>query len=595
MAPTPTRPLATLFARLVFFGALGATWYLGSEAKRGISGREEAATRELDCPVQFRRLGPEAGFAFTHEAPRLDPRLDPVLPQIAGTGAAVSAVDADQDGALDLYATTGGDGKPNALFVRRGERFEEVAADAGLAQLNRAGEFASHGSVWADLDHDGDQDVLVYGWGRQRLLRNEGELQFTEVSAEAGLDLWMNAVGAVLFDANADGWLDLLLLGYYREDTNLWELETTRILHEDQEFAMNGGRNRFFVGGPGLTFTERTEESGLAGNRWSYAAAAADLDADGDQDLYIANDYGTEEVWRNDGTGRFELWPDLGLDAESKSGMCVALGDATNSGRLAAYVTNITEPGFLQQGNNLRDLRLGDQGLQTNRANAISANCGWAWGADWGDLDCDGLLDLVVVNGFRSANPKKEYWYQMGKLAGGVGGLLEDATHWAPFEDMSLSGYQQSAVLLNRGRWSFADVSPSSGIDDRHDGRAVILADLWDDGMLDVVVANQNGPLVVYRNESPAGAHWIGFDLRGSASNPDGIGAEVLVRFGGETQLQVVTAGHGFSSQTDPRIHVGLGERTVADEVVIRWPSGVEQTLTNLPAGAYHKVQEPES
>ena len=595
MAATPSRPLPTLLARVVFFGALGATWYLGSEAKRGISGREDVTARDVECPIQLRRQGAEAGFAFEHEAPRLDPRLDPVLPQIAGTGAAVAAVDADQDGALDLYATTGGDGRPNALLVRRGESFVDVAAEAGLADLNASGEFASHGSVWADLDHDGDQDVLVYGWGRQRLLRNDGDLSFTEVGAEAGLDLWMNAVGAVLLDANGDGWLDLLLLGYYREETNLWELETTRILHEDQEFAMNGGRNRFFAGGPGLTFTERTEESGLAGNRWSYAAAAADLDADGDQDLYIANDYGTEEVWRNDGEGRFTLWPDLGLDAESKSGMCVALGDATNSGRLAAYVTNITEPGFLQQGNNLRDLRLADQGLQTNRANAISANCGWAWGADWGDLDCDGRLDLVVVNGFRSADRDKEYWYQMGKLAGGVGGLLEDASHWAPFEDMSLSGYQQYAVLLNKGRWGFNDVSAASGIDDRYDGRAVVLADLWDDGLLDVVVANQNGPLVVYRNESPPGAHWIGFDLRGSASNPDGIGAEVLVRFGDQQQLQVVTAGHGFSSQTDPRVHVGLGERAVVDQVLVRWPSGREQTLTNLAAGSYYRIDEPES
>lgn len=135
------------------------------------------------------------------------------------------------------------------------------------------------------------------------------------------------------------------------------------------------------------------------------------------------------------------------------------------------------------------------------------------------------------------------------------------------------------------------------GVDDELDGRAVILADLFDDGTLDIVVANQNGPLLVYRNLMSDAGNWIGYELRGRASNLDAIGAEVTAYFGHATQLQVVTAGSGFCSQTDPRVHFGLGTQQQPARVEIRWPSGVVQQLgaEHLVPCTYHTIEEPDA
>jgi hypothetical protein len=337
---------------------------------------------------------------------------------------------------------------------------------------------------------------------------------------------------------------------------------------------------------------------GIGGDRWTYGVGSADFDRDGWPDIYVANDYGAEELLRNVEGQRFEDVGGLGLDSKSKSGMCVAIGDVTNRAQLCVFITNISQTGWLFQGNNLRVSLLPERQRMLNLAEGGHAaqDCGWAWGADFGDLDLDGDQDLVVVNGFHSADPERSYWYQMDKLGGATGRLIEDASNWPPFDGMSLSGYQRSRVLLNGGNGrSMVDVAERVGVTDTFDGRAVVLADLFGDGALDMVVANQNGPLLVYRNRAPAGERWIGYRLVGTASNPDAIGAEVTASFGGARQLQVITAGSGFCSQTDPRVHFGLGEAGAPERVTVRWPSGVEQELPPeaLVPGRYHTIEEP--
>ena len=578
-----------------FLGLLGSAWWLDQRAHAG----PRLSADELP-DFALREVSAERGIDFRHEPCRLDPKLDGIAPHVSGLGAAVSVADFDGDGWVDLYATTSAGGRPNALFRNQGDgTFRDVAAEAGVADLNEAGEGASMGSVWGDVDNDGDEDLFVYRWGHQVLFENLGDGRFRDVSEASGVRRWMNAISAVWLDYDRDGLLDLYVAGYFPAEHDLWDLETTRIMQNSFEFATNGGRNLLLRNLGGLRFEDVTERTGCDSTRWTMALAAADMDGDGWQDLYLANDYGPEELFLNRGGERFERAEKVGLAESSKSGMSVALGDFENDGTLGVYVTNISKKGFLFQGNNLRQNRLADLGRLFNIADASRAlsravvDCGWAWGAQFGDLDNDGLLDLYVVNGFISASREQDYWYDMSKVAGGAGDLFQDATRWPPIGDKSLSGYEPSRVLWNRGGGRFEDVAPLVGADDLYDGRAVALADLSNRGALDVVIANQNGPLLVYANDVAPERGWIAFRLVGTRSNRSAIGAELTLELGQDRrQVQVVQGGSGFCAQNDRRLHFGLGD-AAPGRATIRWPSGQVQELEGLAPGRLHTIEEP--
>jgi hypothetical protein len=590
--PAPEhKPLRRWFVGLCFVALLLFTTYQGRAAAKGGSSRRADRAGALS----FREVSRDVGIRFEHAPTSVDPKVKNLEPHITAVGAAVSVADVDGDGRPELYATTSAHGKPNALFRDRGDgTFEDVAAQAGLADLNRDGEGCSMGSVWADYDGDGLEDVFVYQWGHSRLFHNEGGLRFRDATKGSGLERWMNSNAATWIDYDLDGNLDLYVTGYFAEEHNLWKLSTTRIMHESFEFARNGGNNYLYRGRGDGTFEDVTESTGANSTRWTYAAVAADFDRDGWPDLYLANDYGPEELLLNREGRRFELAADIGLEAESKSGMCVALGDVRNEGRLSVFVSNISQPGYLFQGNNLRISFLDRKGPMSQFAEGEVANCGWAWGAQFGDLDDDGLQDLVVVNGFISASRERDYWYQMSKIGLGAGGIVADAAEWPPIEDRSLSGYERTRVLRNLGTRNarFSEVGVEAGIVDEHDGRAVAFVDLFDDGALDVVVANQKGPLLVYRNETKNDHHWIGFRLKGSAPNTSAIGAEVELEFSGARQIQVVTSACGFSSQNDRRIRFGLGATPGEVRAHIRWPKGKQETLERLELDRYHVIEE---
>ncbi len=542
----------------------------------------------------FENVAPEAGLDFVHHGPTLDARLDNVAPLIAAMGASVSVSDVDRDGWPDLYLTNSRFGFPNALYMNRHDgTFVNRAAEAGIADLNRPGEGVSMGAVWGDIDNDGLEDVLVYKYGYLQLFRNLGNLRFEDITERAGLRQWMNSNGAIWFDYDRDGLLDLYVTAYFRSDLDLWHLKSTRIMHNSWEFATNGGVNRLFHNLGGGRFEDVTEQTGTGSARWTLAAGSADFNHDGWPDLFLANDYGPEELYLNDGGRRFILTR-AGLESDSKSGMSVSLGDVLNRGRLDVFVTNISEPGYLFQGNNLRLNFLSELGRFEQGAGqgGVIADAGWAWGAQLGDLDNDGRNELFIVNGYVSGDRDRDYWYGMSKVAGANGNLFEDTRNWAPIGNASLSGFERSRVLVSReGRWE--DVAARVGVRDEYDGRAVALADLWNRGVLDVIVANQAQPVLLYRNSVPPGRHWIGFDLTGTRSNRSAIGAEVAVFAPGLRQLRVVDGGMGFASQNDRRLHFGLGAATALDSVEIRWPSGARQILTHLEVDRFHRVAEP--
>jgi len=277
--------------------------------------------------------------------------------------------------------------------------------------------------------------------------------------------------------------------------------------------------------------------------------------------------------------------------------MNASFGDVFNDGRLSIYKTNISEPGVLVQANDLWVPKAGANGAAPQYddvASSLGVDLGgWSWGAQFGDLNNDGNLDLYLTNGYVSAGERSSYWYDFAVIAVGHSSIINDAANWPAMKGRSLSGYQRKRVWLNDGAGRFTDVAQVVGVTDTFDGRAVALADLFNRGVLDVVVANQRGPLLIYKNTVQPGRHWIELALDGGKSNRSAIGARVELQWNGRAQVQEVSGGSGFASQNDRRIHYGLGASTSVDRIVIRWPSGTTQTIEHPDVDRVLTVKEP--
>ena len=368
------------------------------------------------------------------------------------------------------------------------------------------------------------------------------------------------------------------------------------MMPESFEYAQNGGRKYLFHNLGNGSFEEVSQRLGIDTHRWALAAVAADLRGTGHPDLFIANDYGISELYFNDGKQFREVGKQAGVGFSPKSGMNATVGDVLNTGRYSIYVSNISEEGVLIQGNNLwmpKEGTSGDSLQYDNLARDMDVEIGgWSFGAQFGDLNNDGNLDLYLVNGYVSADRAKNYWYDFSKITGGNSAIISDAANWPAMEGRSLSGYQQKRVWLNDGSGKFVNVATAVGAGDIYDGRSVALVDLWNRGVLDVVVANQKGPLLVYKNTVAPDNKWIDFDLEGSSSNRSAIGAQVKVFWNGKQQVQTVMGGSGFCAQNERRLHFGLGKNPQVQKVEIRWTSGRTQTIENPVVGQVNKVKE---
>jgi len=555
---------------------------------------------------RFTESAKAAGIDFVHQAPTLDPKLAHIMPQVASMGAAVSVVDFDRDGNPDFYVTDSKEGSKNRLYRNRGDgTFEDVAERMGIADLNHPDTGVSMGAVWGDYDNDGYEDLFLYRWGRPELFHNDHGTGFTRVTDGAGLPSWANVNTAVWLDFDGDGLLDLFVGGYYAESINLWKLADTHMMPESFEYANNGGRKYLFKNRGHGRFEDVSERVGLSSRRWALAAVAADLRGTGYPDLFIANDYGVSEYFANDHGTFHEVGRDAGVGFAPKSGMNASVGDVLNQGRFSIYVSNISEEGILLQGNNLwvPSTSGGSVPKYENLARSMGVDLGgWSFGAQFADLNNDGFLDLYLVNGYVSASRTDSYWYDYSKIAGGNQLVISDAKNWPRMGDRSLGGYQQKKVWMSDGAGRFLDVAPMVGVTDRYDGRSIAVADLSNRGVLDVIVANQRGPLLLYRNEVAAGREWIGFDLEGSCrsntaaggcSNRSAIGAEVTVFWSGQQQVQEVSGGSGFCSQNQRRLHFGLGSRASVEKAIVRWPSGKTQVVEHPETNRVHKIEEP--
>jgi hypothetical protein len=599
---------------VVFLAMLATPAILRRLGARGASAAVATGDGDLRYGFRFTEAAKASGIAFVHEAPTLDRKLTHIMPQVASMGAAAAVADVDADGHPDLYVTNSREGSKNRLYRNKGDgTFEDVAERYGVADLNLPDTGVSMGAVFGDYDNDGFDDMFLYKWGRPELFHNDGGRAFTRVTDAASLPAWANINTALWFDYDRDGRLDLFLGGYYPERLNLWKLADTKIMPESFEYADNGGRKYLYRNLGGGRFEEVSARAGIVSTRWALAAVAADLRGTGYPDLFIANDYGVSELFINEGGTFREVGRETGVGYAPKSGMNASVGDVLNSGRFGIYVSNISEEGILLQDNNLWMPTGGSQKLPTyeNMARAMGVDLGgWSFGAQFGDFNNDGFVDLYVVNGYVSASRDESYWYDYSKVAGGHQIVIGDAANWPAMGDRSLAGYQPKNIWINDGGGGFVDVAQMVGATDRYDGRSIALADFAGRGALDAVVANQRGPLLLYKNDVARDRQWIAFELEGGCrddvpadgpgdgkvqrcSNRGAVGAQVEVFWSGRRQLQEVAAGSGFCAQNQRRLHFGLGTQPIVERVVVRWPSGRTQELNGLQPGRVHRIQEP--
>jgi hypothetical protein len=508
-------------------------------------------------------------------------------------GAAVAVADYDGDGFEDLFVTDSADGGKNHLYRNRGGfTFVDVAEKAGVAAGNDAGN-ATADALWLDYDGDRLPDLFVVRFGHSQLFHNLGGGRFQDVTKKAGLDRYANAITAIAFDYDRDGDLDLFV-GNYFQSVNLFNPDTPRFFPESFETANNGGGLTLWRNDGKGRFTDATHQAGIALSGWTLDLGHADFDNDGDDDLYVACDFGTDRFLVNNGDGTFADRTKQAIGIDTKKGMNAEWGDYDNDGLLDVFVTNITDD-YMREGNFL--WRNNGDGTFSDVARETGVHdTGWGWGGKFFDYDDDGWLDLFVVNGWVSAGPES-YVPDVFEMVTRPNIDLADARNWPPMGKKSLSGYQKKKLFHNQGGGIFRDEAARHGLDSTRDGRGIAVADFDNDGRLDLFTANANAQPFLYRNARGPGAHWIAFLLEGRKSNRDAVGAQLRVTTAGpdgRTQLRFVDGGNGFAGQSSRRVHFGLAGAAAIERLEVRWPSGTRQTFANLQAGRTYRLIEGE-
>jgi hypothetical protein len=458
-----------------------------------------------------------------------------------------------------------------ALFRNeRGQRFHNVSHDVGLDRLS--GRW--HGCAAADVDNDGWPDLLVTGYRKQVLLRNENGRRFIDVTAGSGIAAESWGTSASFFDGDGDGRVDLLLGSYVKFGPGSPEfMDRNGVKITLGPDAYPAEKLRYFRNLGGFRFRDQTREAGFHFSRGKcFGTAVADFDDDGDEDVYVANDEMPGNLFVNDGHGRFtdrgvESGTALSSTGKRQGGMGVAWGDWDNDLRADLVVTTFTqEPKSLYHNDG--------GGYFSDRSYLSQVTQGlmpWVgFGVLFADVNKDGYLDLAMVNGH-----------------------VEDLIHQVdPANDYP----QPMKLFINRRDGTFEDASGTTGNGFRRSivGRALAVADWDNDGDPDFLAADLEGSPVLLRNDAPpSGAHWLGLHLVGGPkSNRMAIGARVTVKSALGRQLREVHTDGSYLSAHDPRVLFGLGSDPKVDEVTVRWPDGKTQTARGIQPDRYYRWQE---
>ncbi|MDP6528645.1 MAG: CRTAC1 family protein [Gemmatimonadota bacterium] len=510
----------------------------------------------------FRDVTAESGIDFAHSNGATGTKD---YREVMGSGACL--LDYDGDGRLDIYLVNSA--KPNRMYRNLGGlRFADATDASGTGDTGYG-----MGAVAADIDNDGDADLFVTNVGPNRLYMNRGDGTFRDASERAGLADPNWGAGAAFFDMDGDGLLDLYVANYVQvasPDTNeCVSPEGLRLYCSPKAYPR--ATDRLYRNLGDGTFRDVTSASGVdAVEGRGLGVLAMDVDGDGRDDLYVANDLDPNFLFHNEGDGHFtEVGMISGVSHSEEgvveSGMGIADGDLDLDGRTDLFVTN-----YQNETNTLYRNEGGGFFFDESASSGLGpSSLAWiSWGTGFIDYDLDGWPDLLLVNGHTESDAE----------------LSDPTTTWK----------QPDALFRNRGDGSFDEVTAEEApmLLKRRAGRGVAFGDLDDDGDTDVVIVNQNGAAMLLEATGSQGRHWLGVRLRGVASSRDGIGARVETHTGGRVLARQVHAGGSYLSGNDLRVLFGPGEHAVVDSVVVRWPSGAVDRLVTPQEGRYHLVTE---
>ena len=565
--------------------------------------------------------------------------FDSVLTRDSNGHHGVSAGDVDGDGLDDLYVAQPA-GLPNRLFRNRGDStFEDITDRSGLGVLDDTAQ-----SLFADVDNDGHQDLVIATSTQPLLFTNDGKGHFTPVPDAFRFAHPLQGVltSIAMADYDRDGFLDLYLCVYSYFFGAGEDKAGTPAPYYD---ARNGPPAVLFRNDGHGRFVDATHEAGLdAGNdRYHFAAAWADYDGDGWQDLLVANDFGTKNLYRNLGArGGPVTFEDVAAAAgtlDHGAGMSAAFLDYDNDGRLDIYTGNMwTAPGrrvtssptFMPdatpemralyrrhtRGNTL--LRNRGDGRFEDRTLEARAEMGrWAWSSDSLDFDSDGWDDLYVANGMLTRRDAGAaggdlegfFWRQIvarSPLTRVTGTPYDNA--WRAINQLlvhgSIASHQRNVFLRNDGHGGFDEISGALGLDLDQDGRSFAILDVDRDGDPDLVVmaARQAPQVRIFRNDFASlppeggshagGSHSVAVRLAGTKSNRDAIGARVTVETDRLRKTRIVQAGSGFLSQHSKELVIGLGPSARIVKLTVVWPSGETQVLADVPIDSRVRIIE---
>jgi hypothetical protein len=538
----------------------------------------------------FKDVTDPSGLHFRHYGPAVNEKLRNLGPWFTALGAGGATGDINNDGLLDVYLTNSLFGKPNSLFINKGGmKFEEHAADYGVADLNDDDNY-SMTALLVDLDNDGYKDLVVVRFGRSLIFRNiRGERFELVADALANAPSPRNPVSVLAFDYDRSGLLSLYF-GCYFPDIDLRTVKSGKgLLHDSWESARNGGTNFLMKNMGNFRFEDRTKEAGVGDTGWTLAVASGDIDKDGWPDLYVANDFGADTVYHNNGNGTFTNISAKSIGIDTKKGMNAEFGDFDNDGFPDIFVTNITEA-YLHECNMLWHNN-GDLTFTDMASDLGVCDTGWGWGGKFLDYDNDGYLDLMVMNGFISAG-KKDYIDILMPIMLDGDVDLSNTMNWPALGDMSFSGYERKKLFHNINGLSFEDVSHKAGVDVQTDGRGLIVGDFDNDGREDMLFLNANQNAILFQNLTKGG-NWIQIDLQGTKSNRDGIGTRVTAYTAdGKLFYRETNAGNGFETQSSPLVHIGLGNHKSIDDLEIVWTSGTVQHFHDVPVNRRFHLTE---
>jgi hypothetical protein len=531
---------------------------------------------EVQVPGRFVDVTAKVGIQFMHQAPHTSRKY---LIETMGSG--VALFDCDGDGRLDIFFANGApytDPTPkgfvpqkkgpqdwNRMFRQKPDgTFEDITEKAGLKGVG-------YSMAVADYDNDGNEDLFVTGYGGNRLYHNNGNCTFTDVTEQAGVGGSGWSTSAAWVDLDNDGLLDLVVARYAEWDWNdLWCGEHREgyrgYCHPDvfQPISMlvyhNDGNGHF---------TEVAHKLGLDVPAKALGIAIADYDRDGRIDIFVANDSMPEFLFHQKKDGTFEevgLESEVAVNSEGKTyaGMGVDFADYDNDGWPDLVITDLATQRYALY-RNLGDGTFDYASFSSGLAGITMLHSGWS--ARFLDYDNDGRKDLLIAQGHDLDTIEKSF----------------PQLH-----------YREPMLLARNTGKRFVDVSGISS-DIFHDawvGRGMAIGDINNDGRIDAVVSTNGGAPHVLMNMTETSNHWTTLQLVGHKSNRDGIGAQVKVTTKLGSQWATVTTSSGYMSASDPRVHFGLGAANTIERIEIRWPSGIQQVLTQQKPDRQITIEE---